>query len=404
MKKHPMPICLIAIAIVLIGNLGIIRSVYAYNGTSIWITAGAASDFLVQSDDWSNMPDSDSTSQSLDIDIESSLETVPSESTSAATSSPSVSDESGEIAGISYDRLTMANVHEAVNVREQPSEDASILGKFYTECGGTILEQSNGWTKLQTGDLIGWTRNDYLLFGNEAIEFAKKVVEKTATSVTDCLRVRKEPNSNATVLSLLANGDQIAVVDDSSEWVKVQYSDGDIGYVSAQYVTIDDELGTGETMDAIAAREEAEKEAKAKADEEARRAEVEQGRTTQTTLTNNGAVAGNVDDVTLLAALIQCEAGNQPYEGQVSVGTVVMNRLRSGRYGSSIFSVIYAKGQFGPAGTGKVAQVAALGPKASCIQAAQDAMNGVSYIGLATHFRNISSGYTGIVIGSHVFW
>ena len=44
------------------------------------------------------------------------------------------------------------------------------------------------------------------------------------------------------------------------------------------------------------------------------------------------AMQANGDEVTLLAALIQAEAGNQPYEGQVAVGAVVMNRVRSGRY------------------------------------------------------------------------
>ena len=82
----------------------------------------------------------------------------------------------------------------------------------------------------------------------------------------------------------------------------------------------------------------------------------------------------------------------------------MMNRLKSGRYGGSVASVIYAKGQFGPAGSGQVAQIAAAGPKASCLQAASDALSGVSYIGGATHFRNVRSGYPGIVIGSHVFW
>lgn len=54
----------------------------------------------------------------------------------------------------------------------------------------------------------------------------------------------------------------------------------------------------------------------------------------------------------LLAALIYCEAGNQPYEGQVAVGAVVMNRVRSGSYPNTISEVIYQSGQFGPAMTG----------------------------------------------------
>ena len=52
-------------------------------------------------------------------------------------------------------------------------------------------------------------------------------------------------------------------------------------------------------------------------------------------------------DQRLLAALIFCEAGNQPYEGQVAVGAVVMNRVNSGAYPGSIREVIYQSGQFG---------------------------------------------------------
>lgn len=50
---------------------------------------------------------------------------------------------------------------------------------------------------------------------------------------------------------------------------------------------------------------------------------------------------------TLLASIIFCEAGNQPYEGQVAVGAVVMNRVNSDIYPNSIEEVIYQPGQFG---------------------------------------------------------
>ena len=311
----------------------------------------------------------------------------------------------GEIAGIPYDKLVMADVEEAVNVRDSASEDGKLLGKFFSECGGEILEKGDGWTKVKTGELTGWIKNDYLMFGDSAIELAKKVVEKTATCTTDCLRVRKEADPDAKVLDLLAVGDQMEVLDQDEEWTKVQFSDGDIGYVSSEYVTIADSLGTGKTMEVISAEEEKVRKAKEEAEASVKKSDAGSGKTsTETTKSNTGAVASGVSDQVLLAALIQAEGGNQPYEGQVSVGTVVMNRLKSGRYGTSISSVIYAKGQFGPAGSGQVAQIAASGPKASCLAAAQDAMNGTSYIGSATHFRNANSGYPGIVIGSHVFW
>jgi len=309
---------------------------------------------------------------------------------------------SGSVAGISYDKLVMANVEEAVNVRSEGSENGKLIGKFYKDCGGKIIERSNGWTKLETGKLTGWVKDDYLLFGDDAAKLADSVVEKTATSTTSCLRVRKNPNLNAEVLDLLGEGDKIGVLSEEGEWVKVEFSDGSEGYVSAEYVKISDTLDTGETIEDINAREAAEKKEK----EEATKASNSGSSANNSTpvATNNGAFNGDINDTLLLAALIQCEAGNEIYEGQVAVGSVVMNRLRTGKYGASLYNVIFAKGQFGPAGSGMVANVYAKGPKASCIQAATDAMNGVSYIGTATHFRNVKSGYTGIVIGNHVFW
>ena len=109
-------------------------------------------------------------------------------------------------------------------------------------------------------------------------------------------------------------------------------------------------------------------------------------------------------DAILLAALIQCEAGSEIYEGQLAVGAVVINRVKSGSYPNSVSGVIYASGQFGPAGTGKVARLIQSGNiKASCLQAANEALAGSTNVGTATHFRRAGS-REGIVIGNHVFW
>ena len=105
-----------------------------------------------------------------------------------------------------------------------------------------------------------------------------------------------------------------------------------------------------------------------------------------------------------MAALIQCEAGGECYEGKVAVGAVVMNRVRSGRYPNSMTEVIYASGQFTPAGNGKVAAVLTNGPKAACIQAAQEAINGVDNTSGAVSFRQARTGHAGLVIGNHVFF
>ena len=106
-----------------------------------------------------------------------------------------------------------------------------------------------------------------------------------------------------------------------------------------------------------------------------------------------------------MAALIQCEAGSEPYEGQLAVGAVVMNRVRSGAYPDNIYGVIYASGQFTPAMSGKVDALYVSGKvKDSCIQAAQEAIAGNTNVGSATHFRRNNGTREGIVIGKQIFW
>lgn len=103
----------------------------------------------------------------------------------------------------------------------------------------------------------------------------------------------------------------------------------------------------------------------------------------------------------LMASIIFCEAGNQPYEGQVAVGAVIMNRVRSSSYPNSIEAVIYQSGQFGPASTGWLDRVRSTrGYTASAMQAANDALAGANPIGGCLYFDQ--GGY-GMQIGAHYF-
>lgn len=106
-------------------------------------------------------------------------------------------------------------------------------------------------------------------------------------------------------------------------------------------------------------------------------------------------------EVKLLAALIFCEAGNQSYQGKVAVGSVVMNRIKSGRFPNSLEGVVYQRGQFTPAMTGKLARVLSSGRiPSSCYDAAQDALNGAKPVGNALFFNTRSGSFK---LGDHYF-
>ena len=121
---------------------------------------------------------------------------------------------------------------------------------------------------------------------------------------------------------------------------------------------------------------------------------------------NIGDVSFGADDRTLLATLIYCESGNQPYEGQVGVGAVVINRVLSAAFPDTIVGVIYQPHQFSPVTSGKFALALANGSAtASCFQAADAAMSGLSTVGDCLFFRTpipqVTPRYT---IGGHVFY
>ncbi|MBR5510317.1 MAG: cell wall hydrolase [Lachnospiraceae bacterium] len=282
----------------------------------------------------------------------------------------------------------MAKVEDSVSIRAEANKESAVLGKLYKGCAGNILEEAEGWTKIESGKVAGWVSNDYLAFGEEAKERASQDVAKMATVMTQTLKVRDEASTEANVIDLIGLGEKIEVGQEMNGWLEIIYSDGEVDYISAEYVEVSYEYGEAKTIEEI------------EAEEARRRAEEEKAKRTK----NLGAVAASTNELVLLAALIQAEGGNQPYEGQLAIGAVVMNRVRSGAYPNTIQGVISAPGQFGPAATGKVASIMAAGPKASCMQAAQDAINGATTVGTATRFRNVNSGHAGIVIGNHVFW
>lgn len=124
------------------------------------------------------------------------------------------------------------------------------------------------------------------------------------------------------------------------------------------------------------------------------------------TWTKAEAYKGTTSDRYLMANIIFCEAGNQPFEGQVAVGAVIMNRVRSGVCPNTISGVVYQKGQFEPVSTGRLALALARNDATeSCYKAADAAMAGQNPIGDCLFFRTPISGINyKYKIGGHIFY
>lgn len=280
----------------------------------------------------------------------------------------------------------MADVDDSLSIRAKGNADAKIVGKLYPTSVATVIKEGKTWTKIESGSVKGYVKNKYLVFGDEAYENAKKVCKKYAYVKTDGLRVRNKADEDAKVLTVADKGDKLLYNSKAKKvdgWVAVKVKAGK-GYVSDEFVKV--KLGTTKAVSI----EEIEAE---KAKEESSSAG-----------SLNASINASASDMTLLAAIIQCEAGSECYEGKVAVGAVVMNRMRSSRWPNSISGVIYQSGQFSPVRNGSLARVLASGNISSaCRRAAEDALAGVDPTGGKTFFHRVN-GASGLVIGNHVFY
>lgn len=284
--------------------------------------------------------------------------------------------------------LCMPDVEEYVTIRLEASAESEAVGRLYKGGAAEVLEQGEEWTKVVSGDCEGYISNDYLKFGADAQAIAERDCNFVATITADTLKVRAEASEDSKTRDLIGLGEKVNVISAEEGWLKIEYGEGE-AYIKEDYATVEFEIGEAQTMEQIRAAEEAAEAARKKAELKK----------------SYEAVSASGNEVQLLGALIQIEAGNQSYEGQLAVGAVVMNRVRSGRYPNTIADVIFQAGQFPYAST-RVNDVMNRGVKSSCLQAAQEAISGSSNVGSFTHFKSSGSSVSGasIVIGGHVFY
>ena len=298
-----------------------------------------------------------------------------------------------------WQNSVMPDVNDSLNVRAEANQESEIVGKLAKGDKATVVEIGEEWTKITSGNVEGYIKNSYCIYGTEALEYAKKNCDTVATTTGSSLRIRAGMSTDSKIIKTIEK-DKKLIVDTSAEsndeWVAVRYGSNTY-YVSAEYVSVELVTGTGLTTEEIAEIEQkkaAEKAAAEKALAEAR-----------AKAQNNAVALSNVDDYTLLAAIISCEAGSESYETQLAVGSVIMNRVRSGRWGGSLAEVLTRPRQFPPATNGILTNKLTSGRISSTsYEAAGAALAGYDNTYGCLHFNRNNGARSGIVYGRLVFW
>lgn len=155
---------------------------------------------------------------------------------------------------VDYASTAVSLAEDYVNVRSEPNEKSSPVGKLYSECVGTVIGQEGDWTKISSGSVEGYVRNDYLSIGNQ--EEIDNAVQYHAKVTADALKLRSEMNTDCKVYSVARNGVKLDVLDDSTYndgWIYIKKGDTE-AYVSSEYVDMVYEFDYAESKEEEYAR------------------------------------------------------------------------------------------------------------------------------------------------------
>lgn len=355
-----------------------------------------------------------------------------------------------EIDDAKWSFTAVANVNTQVNIRAGASTESAIVGYLPKAAVAEVIERGEEWTHIISGGVEGYIKDEFLAYGDEAKRLAGVYGTPGVEISWDEVNMFSSPDGCSAVLNKAKCGNEYTLLEQQGAWYAVQMDDVTVAYVPAEDVqkttilekAIPVESAYGESDGTYtAANWQPEYAADTAADQGY--SDTSYGSTSDSSYSDTSASAdttaydttstdssysetndtgtaaadssadvpasseatvttASTDDVSLLAALIYCEAGNQPREGKVAVGAVVMNRIASSSYPGSIREVIYQRGQFSPAISGWLDQVLASGAPSDCYEAAQAALNGENPVPGALYF-NTSAG-KGTKIGAHWFY
>lgn len=188
-----------------------------------------------------------------------------------ASAQPEVTENDTPVVASEYADLAVATVDDYVNVRKKPSTDSKVVGKLYKNNVGTVLATKGDWYKIKSGNVTGYVKSDYAAVDNEKL--AKKAGRRVAVVTTETLKVRKGASGKDEVMTLVPEGEDLTVIDESVDgWVGVSVSEGD-GYVSSDYVELSTEYTYAESRAEEKARLKKEEEERKAAEEAARKKE-----------------------------------------------------------------------------------------------------------------------------------
>ena len=157
------------------------------------------------------------------------------------------------------DTMGISQCEEYINIRSSADTEGEILGKLYNNSAVYIEGvDENGWYKVKSGNVEGYVASQYIAVGTEADNLASQVGYHVAEVGAEVLNVRASASEDADVITTVTNTQEVEVVEDCGEWLKVAVDSDCYGYVSVEYVNAEMQYKVAESIEEEQARLDAE--------------------------------------------------------------------------------------------------------------------------------------------------
>ena len=152
-----------------------------------------------------------------------------------------------------YSDFAIANVTNYVNVRTEPNTDSEVVGKMYDDSVAQILSvvgaEEEEWFQIISGNVEGYIKSEYFIFGEEAAKVIDEYVTRYIVVKADRLNVREEPDITASRIGYKDFGEKAKLLEYGEKWSKILYADEKEGYVSSEYITIEEHFTYAKSME-----------------------------------------------------------------------------------------------------------------------------------------------------------
>ncbi len=148
-----------------------------------------------------------------------------------------------------YKNLGIANVSDHLNIRVSANETSKLVGKMTKNAACEVLEVDGPWAHIKSGKVEGYASTEFLITGEEAKKRAMQVMRLVATVTTTTLFVREQPSTDSPIITMVPIEEKLEILEgkQGDPWVKIEI-DEDQGYVSAEFISISEELDKAMTL------------------------------------------------------------------------------------------------------------------------------------------------------------